>query len=94
MWTRRRCSYEGSTVATVVAWSIWKRRNALVFYSLDEDVFYSLDEDLPTVVRQCIDDIRLWAFRCSSLSSKTLYWNLVLVLSFDLCDDQAGLCPP
>jgi hypothetical protein len=37
--------------------------------------FSGLDEDLSTVSRRCIEDIRLWAFRCNTTSSTSLLNN-------------------
>jgi hypothetical protein len=52
---------EDSTIRAAIAWNIWKRRNAIVFNSKDEP--------LQVVTRRCIDDIRLWAHRCSNPAS-------------------------
>jgi hypothetical protein len=54
-------SYEEATINTAIAWSIWKRRNALTFNNINEDLSF--------VTCRCIQDIRLWAFRCNTPSS-------------------------
>jgi hypothetical protein len=60
-----RCSsFEASTICTAIAWTIWKRRNAMIFNGVDED--------LTSVARRCIQDIRLWAYRCTSTSSSPI----------------------
>jgi hypothetical protein len=58
---KKSCSYEEATINTAIAWNIWKRRTAQTF----NDVV----ESLSFVTRRCIQDIRLWAFRCNSPSS-------------------------
>jgi hypothetical protein len=58
---QHNCTYEESTINTVIAWTIWKRRNALTFNGVSED--------LALVSRRCIEDIRLWAYRCTTPSS-------------------------
>jgi hypothetical protein len=54
-----------ATVTTAIVWNIWKRRNNLVFNRADDP--------LAAIVRSCIEDVRLWAFRCSTTSSTALY---------------------
>jgi hypothetical protein len=54
-------SFEESTINTAIAWSIWKRRNALSFNNIVED--------LSLVSQRCIEDVRLWAFFIIDLSS-------------------------
>jgi hypothetical protein len=64
VWAQRCHSSEESTICTAIAWNVWKRRNALVFNAMDES--------LSTVVRRCIEDVRLWAYRCTTPSSSSL----------------------
>ena len=66
-WLSRCRSYEETTINTAIAWSIWKRRNALTFNGITEDI--------SLVSRRCIEDIRLWAFRCNTPSSASLLNN-------------------
>jgi hypothetical protein len=49
---------EEGTINTTIAWKIWKRRNALTFNDIVEDI--------SMVARRCLEDIRLWAFRCTT----------------------------
>jgi hypothetical protein len=58
---QRNNTYEESTINTAIAWNIWKRRNALTFNGVTES--------LALVSRRCIEDIRLWAYRCTTPSS-------------------------
>jgi hypothetical protein len=58
---KKSCSYEEATINTAIAWNIWKRRNA--------QTFNDAVESLSFVTRRCIQDIKLWAFRCNSPSS-------------------------
>jgi hypothetical protein len=73
-------SYETTTVFTAIAWNIWKRRNALIFNSEDEDI--------QALSRWCLADVRLWAFRCNSavLSSSLKTWCIQF--------DPPGTPPP
>jgi hypothetical protein len=54
-----RCrNFEETTIVAAITWNIWKRRNARVFHGVVED--------LALVLQPCIEDIRLWAHRCTS----------------------------
>ncbi|KAK1642140.1 hypothetical protein QYE76_059945 [Lolium multiflorum] len=57
-------SFEEATVNTAILWNIWKRRNALVFNNVDES--------LPLVVKNCVQDVRLWAYRCPKENSRCI----------------------
>jgi hypothetical protein len=61
-------SHEEATISTAVAWNIWKRRNV--------KIFYGIDEPLPVTARRCLEDVRLWAHRCSKAQTRDylLYW--------------------
>jgi hypothetical protein len=64
-----RCtSLEATTICMTISGNIWKRRNALIFNGLDED--------LSMAVRKCIANIPLWYYRCSTASScsSLIYW--------------------
>jgi mannosylglycoprotein endo-beta-mannosidase len=61
IWLARDHSYEEATINTAIAWTIWKRRNALAFNGIVED--------LSLASRRCIEDVRLWAYRCNTPSS-------------------------
>jgi hypothetical protein len=65
---QRNCTYEESTINTAIAWNIWKRRNALTFNGVTES--------LALVSRRCIEDVRLWAYRCTtpSFTSFLNFW--------------------
>jgi hypothetical protein len=56
-----------ATITTAVAWSIWKRRNTLIFNHVDDS--------LSVTVRRCIEDVRLWAYRCSKPASAVSLYN-------------------
>jgi hypothetical protein len=58
LWMTKCRSFEEATVATAIAWNIWKRRNARTFNDTAEDLLL--------VSRRCIEDIRLWTHRCNS----------------------------
>jgi hypothetical protein len=60
-------SLEAATINAAIAWNIWKRRNALVFNGINEDIASS--------ARRCVEDVRLWAFRCTAETSKTILNN-------------------
>jgi hypothetical protein len=53
--------FEETTIPSAMAWNIWKPRNAMVFDSRDDP--------LVATVKKCIDDLRLWAHRCSRTAS-------------------------
>jgi hypothetical protein len=61
IWLAQDHSYEEASINTAIAWTIWKRRNALAFDGIVED--------LSLVSRRCIEDVRLWAYRCNTPSS-------------------------
>jgi hypothetical protein len=63
-WLLRCRTYEETTINTAIAWSIWKRRNALTFNGVIEDI--------SMVAQRCLEDIRLWAFRCTTPASSHL----------------------
>jgi general stress protein 26 len=52
---------EDSTIREAIAWNIWKRRNAIIFNSKDEPLQF--------VICMCVEDIDLWAQRCSKPAS-------------------------
>ena len=58
-----------STVIICVLWNIWKCRNAKVFRQLDEENLM--------ISRRCIEDLALWANRCSSSADnlKVISWS-------------------
>jgi mannosylglycoprotein endo-beta-mannosidase len=58
---------EDSTINTAIAWNIWKRRNTLVFNGIDEPA--------SVTTQRCIQDVRLWAHRCSNVTSRSLLTN-------------------
>jgi hypothetical protein len=68
IWLVHDHSYEEATVNTVIAWTIWKKQNYLTFNGIVED--------LPFATRRCIEDVRLWAFHCStpSYTSALNFW--------------------
>jgi hypothetical protein len=63
-------SFEASTITTAIAWNIWKRRNSLVFNSVDET--------LHVISQRCIKDLKLWASRCHSAPSASVLNNWCL----------------
>jgi hypothetical protein len=61
---QRRCqSLEASTVHLAIAWNIWKRRNTLVFNGTDEPLLVA--------AKRCVEDVRLWAYRCKNNDSSS-----------------------
>ena len=64
LWDTRCRNQAAGTTCTAISWSIWKRRN-------DVSV-NSVDEPLSVVRRRCVEDLRLWAHRCSSASTSHL----------------------
>jgi hypothetical protein len=64
---QRSTSFEATTIATAIAWNIWKQRNNLVFNSIDEHMAF--------VARRCVEDVRLWTFRYPAETSKTILNN-------------------
>jgi hypothetical protein len=64
--TMRCRNFEETTIVAAITWNIWKRRNA--------KTFNGVDEDLSLVSHRCIEDIRLWAHRCTT-SSPSLTLN-------------------
>jgi hypothetical protein len=63
-WLERCSTFEETTINTAIAWNIWKRRNARTF----NDTL----ESLSLVSNRCIEDVRLWAYRCNTPSSTSL----------------------
>jgi hypothetical protein len=69
-WLLRCHTFEETTINTAIAWSIWMRMNALTFNGIIEDI--------SVVTQRCLEDIRLWAFRCTTPASSHLlnsWWN-------------------
>jgi hypothetical protein len=60
-------SLEAATITAAIAWNIWKRRNNMVFNGINEDI--------ASAARRCVEDVRLWAFRCTVETSKTILNN-------------------
>ncbi|KAK1644469.1 hypothetical protein QYE76_062274 [Lolium multiflorum] len=63
-WLLRCRTYEEATINTAIAWSIWKRRNTLTINDIIEDI--------SVVTRRFLEDIRLWAIRCTTPASSHL----------------------
>jgi hypothetical protein len=64
--SRFRSSAE-ATVATAIAWNVWKRRNGKIFNEIDETLM---------IIRQrCIDDVRLWTNRCTKAAPRMYLLN-------------------
>jgi hypothetical protein len=66
-------NFEEATIATAVAWNIWKRRNNLVFNAEDEAHL--------SVTRRCLADVQLLASRCHN--SDSAYVLLNWCITFD-----------
>jgi hypothetical protein len=50
--------FEEAAINTAISWSIWKRRNTRTFNGVVDD--------LSLVSRRCIEDVRIWAYRCNT----------------------------
>ena len=61
LWAARCGDFVKTTICTAISWNIWKRRNA--------KVFNNVYEPLDAVKSRCMEDIRLWAYRCKSASA-------------------------
>jgi hypothetical protein len=57
-----------TTVSTAVDWTIWKHRNTKVFNNINEPMLVA--------ARRCIEDVHLWANRCTKdcSCSQLLSW--------------------
>jgi hypothetical protein len=78
LWTMRSRGFEETTVVTAIAWNIWKRRNAWTFNGVSEG--------LPLVSHRCIEDIRLWAHRCTT-PSPSLSLNNYIDVTGSTCNE-------
>jgi hypothetical protein len=63
----RLCSPAEATVATAIAWNIWKHRNT--------KIFDGVDKPLLLVRQRCTDDVWLWANQCTKEASRMYLIN-------------------
>ena len=72
IWSNPSIDKVRSTVIIAILWSIWKRRNAMVFRAHDEDLYVTL--------RRSGEDLVFWSNRCKNAVKQTLLkdWGSML----------------